>query len=367
MKGSRRTSLRDIAQASGVGRTAVSLALRDDRRLPLPTRQRIQEVARRMGYAPNPLVSRVMAMHRSTGGPHPLGTLGFLTAYPTREGWRNATSLRYHDGAVARAAQLGYRLEVFWTREPGMTGRRMTTVLRTRGIEGLILAALPRAVGHLSLEWPRFAVASLGYTTRRPALHRAVHHHFEAMAVTLRLLLRRGYRRIGLALDLGLDERVHHLWRAGFLVHQDRLRQSDRIPVLLMRKPHGQEFPGWFERHHPEAIIGSDPIIVEWLHDLGQIVPDDVGFAHLDWSKHLGGIAGIDQNSEVVGATAVDLVVNQLHRGERGIPTHPKVVLIEGRWTEGSTVRDMKRTATVPRSLTAVRITPSPRRPSGRG
>jgi hypothetical protein len=49
------------------------------------------------------------------------------------------------------------------------------------------------------------------------------------------------------------------------------------------------------------------------------------------------GFAGIDQKSDLVGAAAVDLVVDQLHRNERGVPALQKLVLIEGVWVEGAT------------------------------
>ncbi|MCG3147897.1 MAG: hypothetical protein PCFJNLEI_01338 [Verrucomicrobiae bacterium] len=339
MNGSRRPSLRDIAAATGVGRTTVSLALRNDPRLPAATCQRIQATAHQLGYVANPLVSSIMATHRHAGGRSIVGTLGFLTAHPTRSGWRNATSQRNYEGACARAKQLGYQMEVFWLKEAGMTGRRMTTVLRTRGVEGLIIAPLERAVGHLSLDWSRFAAAALGYTMRRPELHRAVHHHFDGMTMTLRRLKRLGYRRVGLVLATQFDERVQHLWRAGFLVAHDQLRPAERVPVLLMRRPNRQEFARWYDRHRPAVIIGADAVVVEWLRMLGKRVPDDVGFAHLDWAKNLPGLAGVDQKSEAVGAAVVDLVVNQLQRGERVLPATPIVQMVAGRWVDGNSLQ----------------------------
>jgi LacI family transcriptional regulator len=338
MKGPHRPSLRDIAHAAGVGRTTVSLALRNDPRLPAVTCQRIQAIAERLGYVANPLVSTIMATHRLAAGGAELGTLGFLTAHPTRQGWRNWTAQRHFDGALARAQQLGYRLEVFWLKEPGMTSRRMTGILQTRGIEGIIIAPLPRALGHLSLDWTRFSAAALGYTMRRPEIHRAAHHHFDGMTTALRRLKRLGHRRIGLVLAAHFDERVHHLWRAAFLIYQSQLRAADRLPVLLMRRPNRADFTRWWERYRPTVILGAEAAVVEWLRELGVRVPGEVGFAHLDWTKHLHGMTGIDQSSEAVGAAVVDLVIGQLHRGERGLPATPLVQMVAGRWVEGATV-----------------------------
>ena len=51
--GSRRIGIRDIAAAAGVSITTVSHALNGKGRLPDPTRRRVLEVARQLGYRPN--------------------------------------------------------------------------------------------------------------------------------------------------------------------------------------------------------------------------------------------------------------------------------------------------------------------------
>jgi LacI family transcriptional regulator len=51
-------------------------------------------------------------------------------------------------------------------------------------------------------------------------------------------------------------------------------------------------------------------------------------------------VSGIDQNSEIVGGAAVDMLVAAIHRGHRGIPSHPVRVEVEGSWKAGkSTVK----------------------------
>ncbi len=40
-------------------------------------------------------------------------------------------------------------------------------------------------------------------------------------------------------------------------------------------------------------------------------------------------LSGLDQNLRMIGAAGVDLVVGQIHRRERGIPTVQKCVMIE--------------------------------------
>jgi len=45
-------------------------------------------------------------------------------------------------------------------------------------------------------------------------------------------------------------------------------------------------------------------------------------------------LAGVDQGYEVIAGHAVDLVVAQLQRNERGLPEAPRAVLFPGRWVE---------------------------------
>ncbi|HEY0947035.1 MAG TPA: hypothetical protein VGD81_17265 [Opitutaceae bacterium] len=45
-------------------------------------------------------------------------------------------------------------------------------------------------------------------------------------------------------------------------------------------------------------------------------------------------ISGMDQLFETIGSHAIDVLVAQLHRNERGLPASPTVTIVEGRWTE---------------------------------
>jgi LacI family transcriptional regulator len=45
------------------------------------------------------------------------------------------------------------------------------------------------------------------------------------------------------------------------------------------------------------------------------------------------------KNSFQLGVMAVDLLVDMLHRNERGIPVRPYLLMVEGSWVEGNTLR----------------------------
>ena len=48
---------------------------------------------------------------------------------------------------------------------------------------------------------------------------------------------------------------------------------------------------------------------------------------------------GIDQNSQLVGAAGMDMLVVAMQKKQRGIPLHPMRMEVEGEWKSGSTTR----------------------------
>jgi LacI family transcriptional regulator len=69
---------------------------------------------------------------------------------------------------------------------------------------------------------------------------------------------------------------------------------------------------------------------------MGIRIPEDLGVAPLE---RYPGYAGLDQKPEKVGAAAIDLIVGLIQRNETGLPADPKVVMVEGSWVEGPSVR----------------------------
>lgn len=89
-----RITVRDVAAQVGVSHTTVSLALRGDPRIPPGTRKRVRLAANRLGYRRDAMLSTLMTHLRSMRV-HPVhATLGFVAAWPTRDGWRASANLR---------------------------------------------------------------------------------------------------------------------------------------------------------------------------------------------------------------------------------------------------------------------------------
>lgn len=330
-----------MATAAGVSRATVSLALRNHPRIPAPTRQRIHALAEKLGYRPNPVVSALLTQVRARRRVSHEGTISFLTFDPKRrDPWSLSAMQRdYLEGAAERATQLGYRIETVWAREPGMTGRRLTSVLLARGIRGLLVGPLLIPHGHVSLDWSQFAAVALGFSAREPRLHRAAVDHYQCVTLAIRRLKRLGYRRMGLALPWYSDERVDHRMQAAMWVYQQQLPVGGQVPPLILREPGVKRFAAWFERYRPDALLVNGIEKVAWLKETGIRVPQDLGVVHLHREEAGAPWSGIHHNGRDIGAAATELVVSQLQRHALGLSDRPRLVLVPGTWVDGETVR----------------------------
>jgi len=52
----------------------------------------------------------------------------------------------------------------------------------------------------------------------------------------------------------------------------------------------------------------------------------------LGWRADQADVPGIDQQADVLGSAAVDLLFAQYQQNERGIPEAPRIVMTEGVW-----------------------------------
>jgi DNA-binding LacI/PurR family transcriptional regulator len=333
-------TLQTIADQAGVSRAAVSLALRNQPGISKSTRERIKTIANELGYRPNPMVSALMSHLKTLRPTANVGAIPFITDFPTRDEWRDfSIIMRYFEGASARAQQAGYHLEEMWLREPGMTAKKMRSILVNRGVEGVLIAPLPEGRRHISLDMSNFAGATMGYSLVRPKLHRAVHRHIESLRLVLQKLRHLGYRRIGLAVYETQDRRNDFNWSTAYAGYQITLPAKERIPIFYLDGDVDSKFSKWLKIAKPDAILSGNVGILDTIHNAGLSVPEDVGVAILDHSESDKGVAGIDQQPELVGAAAVDMIVAQINRNERGLPVSPRQISTEGIWIPGKSVR----------------------------
>ena len=329
--------MRQIAAAAGVSVATVSMALRNSEKISAVTREKVREVAAKLDYRPDPLIAALSSRRREQR-PASVDIIAYVTAYPTKEGWRqNRFSPAAYEGACARAAQRGYRIEHFWLRESQMTTRRLANILQARGILGVCFAPFPDVIPQFTFPWENFCAVAIGNTIQRPALHRASPHQFQGMQLVLNTLRQRGYRRIGVALGKRVTKIVAHNWIGSILMFQ-HLHGAAAATCLVYEESDREELKEWLTRHKPDAMVVSDIALLEWIDELGLRIPDDMALVPLE---RFPGYASLDQKPAMVGAAAIDLIVSLIQRNETGLPADPTVVMVEGGWVDGPTVKTL--------------------------
>ena len=337
--GSARATLRDIAREAGCHYSTVSLALRGHPRIPRATRLRLIEIANRLGYQPDAMLNALCAYRGQRREFPRQGVIAWLTNHSSERGWqRSACNRDYFRGAAARAKERGYLLEAFWLRQPGMTGARMSQILWTRGIQGILFPPQERLCS-IDLVWDRFSCVTFGYTLVSPRLHLVSNHEYRTMGCLFGELQRRGYRRLGLVNLRDHDERVDHNWLAAYLVEQNQLEASDRLPPLILHQWDEAGFAEWQKEYQPDAIVTRLAVVLRSVARLGLEVPRDIGVAFHSLDEARNDLSGMKKNSYLIGVMAIDLLIDMLHRNERGLPETPYRMMVEGRWWEGTTLR----------------------------
>jgi LacI family transcriptional regulator len=336
-----RVTLRDLAARTGLHFTTVSLALRNSPRLLASTRRKVLRAARAMGYRPDPMLAALNAYRRGRAAPRHQATLAWIVNWPRRGDFYGCEEFKeYHDGALERARERGYVLEEFWLHEPGMSIPKLHRILDARNIQGVLLPPQPRAGRFLDLDYARLSALAFGYSMQPPVLHTVTNHHTHSMGLLLTKLADLGYRRIGLCIEENWDEKVEGAWTASLLVSLERRRGQARIPACWDRFD-DEELRRWLRRHRPDAVVGPETV-ARRIRAMGWRIPRDLGFASLFLPRKERCFSGIHQNDRLIGAKAVDLVVDMLHRGERGIPETPIRTLVEGVWFPGRTLRPQR-------------------------
>lgn len=332
-----------VAAAAGVATSTVSRALKGDPRISAATRERIQKIAERMGYRPNPLVSALMVHLRHGHPPAARCNLAWLDFFPTPDDWQQDPVHRaFWMGAAARAEALGYSLSRI--RATGKPAASLARSLRNRGIQGVLLPEFAASGGwatSIPLPLEQFTIVSVGTRFERPSLHYSSDDQYECGRLAVQRLWQMGYRRIGYVGETRVERIVNGRFLAGYFSTLQSELGGVALPPLLTERD--EEVIPWLRRVAPQAIITANRRLLSVVRRHGVRVPEEVALAHLNVddaeSAAPGEIAGVRQDNAGVGSNAVELLVNLLYQNEVGVPEHPKGLQVHGAWVDGATAR----------------------------
>jgi DNA-binding LacI/PurR family transcriptional regulator len=339
-------TMKGIAAQAGVTQATVSMSLANNPRIPPVTRERIQAIARKLGYQPNPYVSTLMRIRRQGRPLKEKPVLALVCALHAPDGWSKhpaATIRQMREGALERATLRGYKAQEFWLHRDGMSNERFSEMLHARGIQGLLISPRPDDDPSPALRWEYFAAVSLSVPQPALTITTVCNDHYFSSLQAVRECHRRGYRRPGLVLRRAHQLRFQGRWLAGYLI------SPQLLPDLKLTEPlYVEDFADeakvlrWLKREKPDVIISPDcGVLHPLLNGAGWRVPKDVGLAWLACTN-LGHVcSGIYQNGPMIGEMAIDTLISQIERHERGLPAQATTLMVEGQWNPGRTLRPL--------------------------
>jgi LacI family transcriptional regulator len=331
----------EIAQRLGVTQSTVSRALRNDPRIGGEMTARVREMAKLLGYRPNPLISALMANRRRGDPATEMDVIALVTNYGGRVSWRSKDVCRWEfQGVQQRAEELGYRVEVFALSDYGGDHERLAATLRNRGIRGVLLGFSRDDQDDPPFPLAGFAIAGLSAYFPGSIVDRANFHGFYNVQLALEHVRSLGYRRPALIAPDRNNRISHNLWSGAFLDWQRCLPEADRLAPFIPGDSAGaEEFYAWFDRNRADALLVYKVPVRRYLAKRGLAVPKDIGLAYLyRTSDEIGNAAGIDGQLKTVGELSLELVAERLMANNTEASIYPKEVLVKGTWHDGPTL-----------------------------
>ena len=324
--------MRTIAEAADVSVQAVSLALRNHPTVGSETRARIQALARKFGYTPDPQLAKLMHHLRAGRGKQFTASVGALTTRPPRE--EEAFCDLLLDGAREAARAAGFAVQVVHVDSDEMAGERLPRMLRQRGVEGVLL--LPMAgleALDAWLDWREFSVVSATLSVTSPEFDRVVADHFHNNLGLGQRLRETGYRRPGLVIHAKHDKRCGHAITAAHAWlgiygggEPVRAHVCERIEPAALRR--------WLKEERPDVVLAEHDQAARELRATG-VLAEALKIVSCSARPEKNGkfpFPGNDDKPREIGAVAVQKLAQKIAVGQRGVPANPHTTLVRGGW-----------------------------------
>lgn len=331
------SSIRQIALRTGFSTATVSMALRGTGRMAVETRRKICRAADEMGYRPLPIVAKAFSIVRQPKDTWYQETLAYVTEFPMDSAPPYQSEI--FEGAARRARSRGYAIEPFQVSGKQIDHRRLSRILYNRGIRGLVI--LPRveyAQPRLYMDWGKFAALEIGRTLRSPRfLHRIERPVYYELNEAFHFLKRAGFRRIGMAVEPAEDSNRIGIYRAAYLLFQERMPEPQRIPPLSSQGPWKEKtFRTWMARYKPDVILihATDPL--DWLNRMKMNVPGDVSVFCSNVQDPF--LSGMRANLTKLGESSIDMLSLLLENEEVGPSPQPRCWLVPDNWEPGQSL-----------------------------
>lgn len=337
--------MRDLAIRLGITHVTVSMALRDNPRVSVATREKVKKLADELGYRPDPMLSALATYrgNKATSGIH--SAVAWINAWEKPEDLRSYKEFDlYWKGATKCAEKFGYRLEEFRI-DKQMSPQRLHQIFRARNIRGVLLPPQRTQPDWEGFPWDEYSVARFGRTLKSPSSHLVTADQLTNTYIAVGKMRERGYHRIGLVgQGIGLDPRGPH-FTAGFLSAREELHDEKSLPIFCVNGPVNRKiverFRKWLASHKPDALLCTDNYC-ELLQQANLRVPEDIAVAVTSVLDG-GADSGMDQHPEEIGRVGMLLLNSLINDRARGTPPVFRQILVEGTWADGTSLPDRRK------------------------
>ena len=271
-----------------------------------------------------------------------------ISLYDTPHPWEASRHLNLiYSGMVARATELGYRLEPLWLRAPAMTHQRFRSVLDARRgiIQGLISFGSPDVDQEFPAPLDHYAIvdARTQHPDRRSTASRAT-SSMTRSTPSMRCVAAATCARDSFWADTRTSA-VRTLHVSAYLGWcESVLGPGLALPVLRMDGIEEGPMLDWMARQRPDVIVfihryDQVPGLQAMLRRNRIRTPRDVGVVVLSHMLDGTDFSGMQQNQPLMGAWVVELLAARIANRDFGIPAQPRTEMVEGRWIEGRSLR----------------------------
>jgi LacI family transcriptional regulator len=328
-------TLKDVARRAGLSSSTISAALLNHHRIAARTRERVQLLAREMGYVRN---SMAAALAASKTKPVDAFRVAILSHVLPSE--RNGVENR-GDAMRSRLAELGYESDYCDLGVRGISLGKLRDMFYHRGYRGVVFDMMRNRNSELfTVDWTPFCLVSAGRTYYQPPFDVIRDNPFKAVSVVWREARKAGYERIGFLLCrhdppmLDDMDREASLWAC----QQSLTSKECAIPPYLGNHGNAPQIRKWLHRHRPDVVVGFNETHYHMLREMGWQIPQDVAYANLIGSNGERKFAEIN-SGEVEMRTKCAEHLDFLVRYRRtGFPARPWDMTIEPIWQPGESL-----------------------------
>ena len=326
------TTIRDLAQSLGLGKSTVQRALAGSPLVSPSTRGLVQAAARRGGYRHDVYFAALSAKRHRKGKPagiliHYLYGSPFFPDY--HQGINSLPSLR------EIGLEMGFDVEPVKFHEfPNV--RTIPKALYERGSKGLIIGQTDPVLHQALLGFGKLPVLCCQRQGGLP-FHTVRFAASDRVRMCWKKLWEAGYRRIGCAVmrhdPILDDDRDRH--GTSLVLAAENQRPRERVPVLRSELDDEQAYLSWLKSYQPDAVISFRGGV--WpLQEKAGLGHVPLVSLHASLEPGVAHIPGTLQHLELLASETLRQMDSMVRHGDTGTPRVAVNVIIEPEWHEGA-------------------------------